>query len=224
MSSEMSGNVRSETLSNARMERAARLVAEDDLTDEEIASDAKITDRQLRRWKQLPEFKARVAQHVAELTHQVMHSGYCRVDKRLALLNTNVQRLEAIIASKREQVLKERAAKRGEFQEALDDDEEMEQYYSKALGDLAAQPGAETGLLIRKETPVKHGVQVEHLIATHVIAEERALLMHIAKETGQWIERISGNISLDSAIAGLLGKVEPEPESPGAGDSLDMAE
>lgn len=224
MSSEMSLNVTAKPLANARMERAARLVAEDDLTDEQIAETIGISKRQLERWKQLPDFKARVAQHVADITHQVMHSGYCRVDKRLQLLNTNVNRLEAIIGAKREQVLKEREAKRGELGEALDDDEEMEQHYLKTLGELAAQPGAETGLLIRKETPVKHGVQVEHLIATHVIAEERALLKHIAQETGEWIERISGNISLDSAITGLLGSLESEPESKSPGDSLDVAD
>lgn len=231
MSSEMSGNVRLESLPNARMEQAARLVAEDDLTDEQIATEAKITDRQLRRWKLLPEFKARVAEHVAEITHQIMHSGYCRVDKRLALLNRNVERLEAIVGAKREQVLKEREAKREDAtaealdggSNLLDDDEEIGQYYARALGELAAQPGADQGLLIRKETPVKHGVQIEYLIATNIIAEERALLKHIAQETGEWVERISSNLSLDAALAGLLAKVEPEPESTSPGDSSDLA-
>ena len=224
MSSEMSGNVRLGSLPNARMEQAAWLVAEDELTDELIAEKCKITDRQLRRWKLLPEFKARVAEHVAEITHQIMHSGYCRVDKRLALLNKNVQRLEAVIEAKRDQVLRERATKREEAAaEALDGDEEMEQHYAKALSELAAQPGADQGILIRKETPVKHGVQVEYLIATNVIAEERALLKHIAVETGDWIERINSNVSLDAALAGLLAKVGAEPESEGSGDSSDLA-
>lgn len=207
------------------MEKAARMVAEDEETDEKIAAEAKITRRQLANWKNLPEFKARVAEHVAEITHQVMHSGYCRVDKRLALLNKNVYRLEAIVEAKRDQVLRERATKREEAAaEALDDEEEMEQHYAHALSELASQPGADQGLLIRKETPVKHGVQIEYLIATHVLAEERALLKHIAQETGEWIERISGNISLDSALAGLLGKVGAGAEEAGTGDSGDLAD
>uniref|UniRef100_UPI003750BB99 hypothetical protein n=1 Tax=Armatimonas sp. TaxID=1872638 RepID=UPI003750BB99 len=108
--------------------------------------------------------------------------------------------------------------------DSLDDEEEMQQHYLKQLGELSSQPGAEQGLHSRKETPVKHGVQIEYLIGTHLIAEERALLKHIAVETGEWIERISGNISLDSALAGLLGKVEPEAEGTGAGDSGDLAD
>ena len=224
MSSEFSRNFTSRPLPNTRMERAARLVAEDELTDEVIAEQCNVTRRQLANWKHLPEFKARVAEHVAQITHQIMHSGYCRVDKRLALLNKNVSRLEAIIGAKREQVLKEREAKRTEItSEALDDDEEMEQHYLKALGELAAQPGADQGLHFRKETPVKHGVQIEYLIGTNIIAEERALLKHIAQETGEWVERISSNVSLDAALAGLLAKVEPEPESPSPGDSGDLA-
>jgi len=209
-----------------KQERASRLVAEDDLSDEKIAAEVGIHRDTLFEWKKLPEFKARVAEHVAEITYQIMHSGYCRVDKRLALLNKNVNRLEAVIKAKRDQVLRERAAKRPEagFSETLDDDEEMEQHYAQSLSELAAQPGADQGILIRKETPVKHGVQVEYLIATNVIAEERALLKHIAVETGEWIERIGGNLSLDSALAGLLGKVGPGEEEAGSGDSGDLAD
>ena len=215
------------------MERAARLVAEDDLTDEVIAEQSKITDRQLRNWKQLPEFKARVAEHVAEITHQIMHSGYCRVDKRLALLNKNVNRLEAIIGAKSDLV---NSVLDGVGEDLLsaaheatgDDLGQGKKSGSKSeigtkLLEEATLPGADQGLYFRKETPVKFGTQVEYIIGISLLAEERALLKHIAQETGEWVERINSNISLDAALAGLLAKVEPEPESTSSGDSSDLA-
>ena len=216
-----------------KQENAARLVAEDDLPDEKIAEAVGIARSTLSEWKLLPEFKVRVAEHVAEITHQIMHSGYCRIDKRLTLLNKNVNRLEAIIGAKREQV-------ESILDEVGDDllgaDKEIE---GELLGDflakkkkklpyqmveLALQPGADQGLHFRKETPVKHGVQIEYVVGISLLVEERMQLKHIAQETGEWIERIGGNISLDSALAGLLGKVGPSEEEASSGDSSDVAD
>ncbi len=234
MSSEISQNFPSAPLPHARMERAARLVAEDELTDEVIAEQSKVTRRQLTNWKQLPEFKARVAEHVAEITHQIMHSGYCRVDKRLALLNRNVNRLEAIIGAKADLV---NSVLDGVGEDLLsaaheatgDDLGQGKKPRGKSevgtkLFEEATLPGADQGLYFRKETPVKFGTQVEYILGISLLAEERALLKHIAQETGEWIERIGGNISLDSALAGLLAKVDSEPESTSPGDSSDVAD
>jgi hypothetical protein len=47
-------------------ELAARLVADGRPTELEIGSKVGISDRQLRRWKQSAEFRARVEQHVSQ--------------------------------------------------------------------------------------------------------------------------------------------------------------
>ena len=218
----------------ARQERAAWLVAEDEMSDEKIAQEIGIHRDTLFEWKKIPEFKARVAEHVAQITHQVMHSGYCRVDKRLALLNRNVNRLEAIIGAKADlvnSVLDEVGEDLiGAAIEAAGEDDlgrgKKSGSKPKVSSDLleeATLPGADQGLYFRKETPVKFGTQVEYTIGIAVLAEERATLKHIAVETGDWIERISGNISLDSALAGLLGKVGTSEEEASPGDSSDLA-
>jgi hypothetical protein len=42
---------------------AAKLIADDSLTDVEIGLRVGVSDRQLRRWKHVPEFQARVEEH-----------------------------------------------------------------------------------------------------------------------------------------------------------------
>lgn len=178
---------------STRMEKAARLVAEDDLTDENIAVEVKISKRQLENWKQLPEFRARVKEHITQITEQILSSGYCRIDKRVELLGKNINRLESIIKAQ------------------------------ASSDEVSGQPGAETGLIFRKDVPTRFGTTKEYSVATSILAEERAILKHIAQETGDWVERIAGNISLDTALAGLLAQVEPESESTSTSDSGDVA-
>lgn len=148
---------------HARKEEAARLLAEDDLTDEEIARRAGITRRQLTTWKQDPSFRQAVNEHVALIRDQILSRGYARVEKRVQLLDTNLRRLEAIVEAQRENP------------------------------DVRGHPGADTGLIFYKEIPTRTGKAEEFFVHTALLAEERALLSDIAKHTGQWIDRISAN-------------------------------
>lgn len=50
---------------NEQRIQAAQHVASGRLTDLEIAAEVGISDRQLRRWKRIPEFRARVEQQLA---------------------------------------------------------------------------------------------------------------------------------------------------------------
>lgn len=189
-----SENYRFSPLPNARMEKAAWLVAEGDLAEDEIAAEVKITPRQLYNWRQRVDFATRVDEHIAQITKKVLSSGYCRIDKRLELLNRNVRRLERVVAAQAENP------------------------------EVSSQPGADTGLIVRKDIPTRFGTIQEYSVATGILAEERAHLKHIAVETGDWVERISANFSLDAALGSLLGNVDPGAEGEGGGDHSDVAE
>ena len=58
-----------------KMEKAALLVAEDLLTDHEIASECGISNRTLYRWKKREEFIARVNTMVQAYSARVLGSG-----------------------------------------------------------------------------------------------------------------------------------------------------
>ena len=170
------------------MERAAWLVAEDNLTDEEIAAEVKITRRQLTNWKLRPDFSARVSWHIAQITERVLSSGYCRTDKRVALLGKNIKRLEAVVAA---------------------------QAQDPRVSD---QPGAETGLITRKDIPTRFGTIQEYGVAVGILAEERALLKHIAQEAGQWTERLNVNFDPSALSDEELEAIARRTSGGGAGD------
>ena len=59
----------------AKREQAAQLVADDNLTDDEICAKVGVSNRQLDRWKAIPEFKARGHEHVAAWKARIMERG-----------------------------------------------------------------------------------------------------------------------------------------------------
>ena len=58
-----------------RRSQAAQLVADDHLTDEDIAANVGISSKQLVRWKKQPEFAAKVDELVAEFDRTVRLRG-----------------------------------------------------------------------------------------------------------------------------------------------------
>lgn len=145
---------------NARKARAARLVAEDNLTDEAIAEQAKVTRRQLTNWKRESAFRQAVAEHIAQITQQILSEGIARVDKRLAAKQDRWRRLQRAIE---------------------------EQANNPQVRD---QPGGRSGFLFYREIPTRFGQIEEYTLQTGVSAEMRALEMDAAKEAGQYVERL----------------------------------
>ena len=66
-----------------RREEAVQLVAADRLRDYAIAARVGISDRQLRRWKHVPEFRQRVAQHREAYREAVFQAGVAARERRL---------------------------------------------------------------------------------------------------------------------------------------------
>ncbi len=70
-----------------KQQRAALMVAEDVLTDEEIAAEAGITRQGLVNWKQKPEFAALVAEHIEAFKDRALVEGFADKRARVQLLN-----------------------------------------------------------------------------------------------------------------------------------------
>ena len=85
-------------------ERAAVLVAEDDLSDAAIADTLGINRRQLTRWRQHPEFAARVAEHVSALEAAMMRLAIAKKRRRVARLERDWQRMQDLIDARAEEM------------------------------------------------------------------------------------------------------------------------
>ena len=107
--------------------KAATLLAEGALTDAEIARKVGSSERQLYRWKQHPEFRARMQQIAQAIGDKLQHHAIMRKVRRAERLN---QRWE-----KMHQVLQERA-----------EDPEMHDV-----------PGGKTGLVVKTVRGVGKG-------------------------------------------------------------------
>ena len=70
-----------------REERAALMVAEDTLTDVDIAAQVGITKRSLEFWKKRPAFAARVREHREAFKDRALSEGFADKRERLRVLN-----------------------------------------------------------------------------------------------------------------------------------------
>lgn len=144
-------------------ERAAAFVAEDLLTDEEIAAKLSIHRVTLARWKAHPEFQARVDVMVADLARRAQRYAIARVERRVQAQNERWEKMRQVIADR-----------------ATDAD----------MRDVAGGP---TGLLVRTYKTVGRGedfqVLPEFAVDAGLLREMRELELQVARELGQLVER-----------------------------------
>jgi hypothetical protein len=162
--------------------KAAVLVAEDRLTDAEIAAEVGISKRQLENWKAHPEFAARVDAQVAAADAAISRKGIARQMRRVQAQDDRWRRMQAVIE-----------ARAGD-------------------GELAAAPGGDTGLLVRQQKALGGGdnfqVVDEFAVDTGLLRELRELEKQAAQELGQWTDRheYSGGVIHVHAAAAELAK------------------
>ena len=161
-----------------RRERAALLLAEDELSDEVIAAQCGVSRSALKKWKQHAEFAARVAGHVEAIRAAILSAGIADRVKRVKALNDRHRRLEQVIDARSAWAERDADNRRREMDDPGADLEEFEE-----------APGMLTGLVVRVETPVKGGVKVEYKVDTSMLAEMRDTERQAAQEVGQWTER-----------------------------------
>ncbi len=166
---------------NARRETAALLVAQDELTDAQIAKEVGVSRKTLAEWKLRSEFRARVDQLVADIREGLRRRGIVEKQNRVDALNDRWQRLQQLIEERAEDPL------------------------------LAHVPGGKTGLIVAKPILAKvyqevvgekgeEGDEVlvslkktvivyEYAVDAAVLKEMRATEEQAAKELGQWSEK-----------------------------------
>ena len=162
---------------NQRSERAAVLLAEDLQTDEQIAAEVGVTRRALAKWKNRPEFAARVQDHLSAFRAQVRAEGIAVLENRILALNARWRAMQSVI--------KERA-----------DDPKMKDV-----------PGGTTGLLVREETPTRYGPVVKATLDAALLAELRAHEMQAAKELGQLVDRSRVDLDSGASAESLERKL-----------------
>lgn len=149
---------------NEARTKAAVLVAEDEINDEDIAAECGIGRTTLHEWKQIKTFQDRVAEHLAELDRQMMRYAISKRRKRIGKLQRALDRVE--------QVIDERA-------------EDMRH------NDAADTPGASSGLLVSKPIFSHSGeLAYEWKFDSALVREYRALMEQTAKELGQLQDRL----------------------------------
>ena len=82
---------------SGRREQAALLVAEDRLTNAEIAAKVGVSRQALDKWKADPEFRGRVKANVDQLSQAVLEVGIHDRSCRVAALEDRWRRLLAVI-------------------------------------------------------------------------------------------------------------------------------
>lgn len=124
----MSLNVPAETEFrwSGKKEKAAALVAADELPDDVIASTVGVNRRQITRWRQHPVFASRVQGLIEKVRDAVERRGISDLQNRVAAANDRWKLMQDVIAARAEE--------------------------GKSHIDV---PGAETGLLVAKPRLVK---------------------------------------------------------------------
>jgi hypothetical protein len=144
-------------------EIAAQHVADDRLTDREIADECGIDKATLERWKLQSAFKARVQAIVEAYSKRALKHGIARRERRVGVLNE--------LHNKLLQVIDERAKSEH----------------------LATVPGGKTGIVTKTLKGIGKGEDFqmveEYRVDTSTIAEIRDIQKQAAEELGQWIRR-----------------------------------
>jgi hypothetical protein len=84
---------------------AAQLIANGQLTGEEICEQLSIQRVQLQRWKRIPEFRLRMHEHLAEARKAMLKHTLVETDNQIALLTGWLAAIRGIIRSRGERDL-----------------------------------------------------------------------------------------------------------------------
>lgn len=186
-------------------DEAAVNVADDRLTDEEIATKAGVSRETLRKWKDVPEFKDRVQKHVDAFRAKILTKGIADKTRRIERLNRDWNKLQQVIDARAEHAI---------------------EFYEKHEREEA--PGMLTGTMVKDVKSVGKGEDFQIIevfaVDTATLSELRNLEMQAAKELGQLTEKHEVDVrdrgiaeTLDSKLASLAAKlaagtVPPEPD------------
>jgi hypothetical protein len=149
---------------NKKTELAAIRLAENELTTEEIASEAGVPRSTLWNWRQHPEFAGRIKAAREQIRDEVMAYGIADRVARVRELDGRWRKMRRVI--------EERAA-----------DPRME-----------GVPGAATGLIVHNVKGVGKGDDFQLIdlyeVDTGLLSELRNTEKQAAQEVGQWLDKL----------------------------------
>ena len=148
--------------SKARNE-AAQLLAEDELTDDEICAKVDIGRATIWRWKKHPEFAARIKELTEQLGDVALRYAIGRRARRVSALNDRWERMKAVIAARAE---------------------------AEEMADAA---GGDTGVLAHTMKSIGAGPNAEkvdeYAFDAALLKELREHEKQAAQELGQWVDK-----------------------------------
>lgn len=177
----MSGNVSGFRWSG-KTEMAAMLVAQDTLTDKQIAAECGVVERTLERWKLDPEFRARVQEHRDAFREQIRSEGIANRQNRVDALNDRWGRMRQVIEARAE----EHADVPGGDTGLLVRQAKLVKVYETAGAPPADQSDAEGEVLYSGKRDV---IVYEYAVDTSLLKELREHEKQAAQELGQWTEK-----------------------------------
>jgi hypothetical protein len=154
---------------------AAYLLAEDQLTDDQIAERLRLNRRTLTRWKDCPGFQARVAEHRDAIEQAITSRGIARRARRVEALDRRWEKMRSVIDAR------------------------------AADPDMAAVPGGPTGLLVRSYKQVGEDRVEEYEVDAGLLRELREHEKQAAQELGQWAVKITGSGENGEVLVKVLG-------------------
>lgn len=158
---------KSATLQNlTKKQRAACLLAEDELSDEAIAQDVGVSRQTLAAWKHKPEFAALVGDYVGQVQAAMLRHTIAKKHKRLAVLDD--------LHTKALQVIEERIVEGGAPGESTG----IVVHQMKQIG-------------AGKDAQIVD----EYVVDTGLMREIRSLHEQAAKELGQWVDRSASEVT-----------------------------
>ncbi len=165
-------------------------MAEDRLTDDEIAKRAGIKRTQLHYWKRHPDFQARVAEHVTALAEQIKARGLAERSNRIDYLNDRRQRMQALLEARGADMAGEVAG--GETGLMVRSPKLVKVYESPDLEDDRAP------IAYAKRERIVY----EYAFDRALVQEMREHEKQAAQELGQWTEKreVSGEIGVRTLI------------------------
>ena len=189
--------------------RACELVADDRLSDDEIAAEVGVAPRTLGYWKAHPDFQARVAERREAQRRAIEAKGIADKQNRIDAYNDLWGRLRTVVAERAEEM-------GGEIAGA-------------GTGLLVRQAKIVKVFEVKDEgddegVPQKRArVVYEYAVDTGLLRELRALGEQAAKELGQWVDKVAPTDAQGDTLdlATLMQRAREHRERTGQGTSGD---
>ncbi len=160
--------------------RAVELLAEDRLTDAQIATKVGMSRTTLWRWKQHPEFKAKVTELFDEMIERARRRGIARLDRRMDAAADRHLRMTRLIAERAKDMKGEIAG--GSTGLLVRTPKRVQVTITTVVID--DENGKET-----EEVETHTEERFEYAFDAALMRELREIEKQVAQDTGQWSEK-----------------------------------